>query len=1299
MKRRGNRFLIFCTLFFSGMFNLLGQSFLPPGVDSVVITFVDTPVVSVQKAPLKYNKAFAMSFQMDDALSGIYNKIYPVFHGNGVTPGLTYTDGCGKSISFKMSSGVFIFSSHNYSDILNPDDPYHDHSKLTWPQLDTLYRSHWGIENHGLFDNPDAGSSEIIMYAFQRTESYARKKISDSLAVKSFVIPNNLVVYVDYLSKNRYHSAINQEQDNSWIGFGEAAGVNVESDTINWLKPVKLNRLFLYSDFKKTADTLYAQSQRGIHRWLLSGMHTMPGSFLTEMKEIYNTYGRPGKDDILMTTDDEILDYLAVKQAVQVHQILRGKKLTLTFSGDVPDDRLYYAMTLNVFADRKIDGIKVYGTRAYDFTGTGKDTALINLSWNGRRYPSIERLADSFTTLALASGSPYHALTAMDYVEQLPQGENRIRLQDSLCTLDQTGWTQKYDAGFCNLVKLGPDTTLCPGDSLILTGPENMAEYNWYRNGETFSNLPSVTVFPDTVTNYALIVKDRSGNVMGDTIQVSLFQVPQLHLGADTGLCAGRCLPLAGPPGDYHYLWSTGDTTSSVTVCPVSDTLTWLSVITADSCRVTDSVLIAHYALPQIIIPQDSTSHCYGDSVFLSVQSIDTGLFYRWNTGDTTASISLLPENPDTTLSFSVKAVSPAGCAASDTARIFILPKIPAFDIGPADTALCADSCLSLAGPQGNYTYVWSTGDTTPTITLCPVSDTTVKLTIFTPQKCEASDSVFIAYHLPPALFIPQDSTVYCYDDTLFLQAVSPDTGLSFLWNTGDTTASIVTRPPKPDTVLLYAVRAVSPFGCVSRDSARVFVRPQIKLKMDTTVFKTCDGKPVTLSCSPVQGDFISYTWFFDGNNYETETDSLTLYQPAISGWVNVTGTDDFSCRASDSAYLHTIEYVNLTLPADTGICTGDSLSLTGKGGKLFYWLLGNDTLSADSILQTKPLKSAAYTALSGDDKMCMVRDSVRVALYPLPDTKIKKEDRPVCMHTPLTLQASGAEKYLWLPDSMPGTNYTLTPADTMKIFLLGESHEGCTAADSLLITPAPLPETHFSGLMPSYCENDPAAVLNGEPSGGLFSGDGIRDSLFVPSLAGPGNHTVSYRFVSPEGCVGETSKVTYVYGPVPVIHLIPEDTTLHPGGFVQYDAGPGFDAYYWTTGATTRKVRVNYSDFPAGTDTIRVVAVTGGCSSVGKAILTFAVPNGVIHTRVEPLSLFPNPAHNRVSLSVPAGSKTLDLEIFDGWGKEVYRKKLSEPAENRRHILLDISGLKPGIYYVWLTNRDHSYFSKMIVQ
>jgi hypothetical protein len=1276
--------------------SLFGQQLMPPGVDSVVITFDYPPSVTVQKAPLKYNKAFAMSFQMDDALSDIFNKVYPVFHGDGTTPGLTFTDGCGHPVTFKMSSGVFIFSSNNNTDILNPGQ-YHDQSKLTWPQLSILYRSHWGIENHGLFDNPDVSSPEKIEYAFQRTKSYVRRKVSDSVTFKSFVIPNNIGIYATYLSKNKYHAAINQGMDNSWIGYGDI-GVDLDSDTINWLKPVKLNRLFLYSDFKKSADTLYAQSQRGVHKWFLSGMHTLPGSFLSELREIYQTYGSPGRDDILLAPDDEILDYLAVKQAVQIHKNLKDNKLTITFSGNVPTDRIYYALSLNVFGDQPIRNIQVYGTDKYSFEGVGKDTALINLSWDGRFYYSTEMLADSFTRQAMLTGSPWKALVAMDYVTKLPQGAEKIRLQDSLCSLDLSGWSPGYDAGFCNLVHLGPDTTLCPGDSLSLSGPENMATYQWFQNGEPFSHAPAVVIFPDTTTTYSLTVTDLSGNIMSDTLQVTVFPVPRLQLGNDTGLCAGSCLTLNGPQGEYAYRWSTGDTTASVTVCPVSDTTITLRVLTTDGCRTSDSITLFHHLLPQIDIPQDSASYCYGDSVFLTASATGPEPSFQWNTGDTSSSFAFLPATADTVYHFSVTAVSSYGCRSRDSAEIIVLPKVPAFHLG-ADTGLCAGSCLTLSGPQGEYAYRWSTGDTTASVTVCPVSDTSVLLQVFTHEKCTASDSLFIRHYLPPESNIQQDGFSYCFGDSVYLSAATFSDSNSFLWSTGDTTPYITVLPSFADTTLVYTAAVISSRGCQTIDTANITILPAVKVRMNTDTLQTCAGVPVTLSCTPIQGNITSYVWVFNSDTLFNQNNTTTISNPDTSGPVYVIATGVSGCQATDSAYLRTISYPNTVISGDTAICAGDSVSLTATGGgRFFLWVKGRDTLSRDSVLHVKPSETTVYRLWSGFDTQCLRPDSLKVLFFPLPKTKIIHDTTPICMHSTLHLKAEGADSYRWMPGEVPGDTFSIKLTDTLTVFLTGKSKEGCLAKDSLTLSPAPLPVAHFSGLMLSYCENDPAVTLQGDPAGGIFSGEGIKDTLFIPALAGPGNHSVFYTIISREGCAGKVEKETYVYGPVPAIRLKPADTTLLPGGFVQYDAGPGFDAYYWTTGDLSRIIRVYYNNHPVGTDTIRVVGITGGCSSVGSAAVTFAKPAGIITAKNNVFTVFPNPAHTIARISFHGDGNPVTVVVFDFSGKRILRQY--HPGSTGNCTLnIDVTPLKAGVYFVGFYREGRVYFSKMVVQ
>ncbi len=74
------------------------------------------------------------------------------------------------------------------------------------------------------------------------------------------------------------------------------------------------------------------------------------------------------------------------------------------------------------------------------------------------------------------------------------------------------------------------------------------------------------------------------------------------------------------------------------------------------------------------------------------------------------------------------------------------------------------------------------------------------------------------------------------------------------------------------------------------------------------------------------------------------------------------------------------------------------------------------------------------------------------------------------------------------------------------------------------------LPVVSFSGLNPSYIENDPSSSLLGMPSGGTFTGNGISGFVFDPSVAGVGGpYEIVYSFTDVNGCSASDTLYTSV--------------------------------------------------------------------------------------------------------------------------------------------------------------------------
>ena len=147
------------------------------------------------------------------------------------------------------------------------------------------------------------------------------------------------------------------------------------------------------------------------------------------------------------------------------------------------------------------------------------------------------------------------------------------------------------------------DTTICDGDSTALTatatGGAPPFSYNW-----TPGNLSGavVHVSPSSQTDYTTIVTDANGCTSVSTpVSIDLHPDIEVSLPADTIiqsgdsviLCANASLGFA----PYGYMWSTGMTTSCITVQPTSTST--FTVIASDQC--------GNEAIDTIIIQVDSS--------------------------------------------------------------------------------------------------------------------------------------------------------------------------------------------------------------------------------------------------------------------------------------------------------------------------------------------------------------------------------------------------------------------------------------------------------------------------------------------------------------------------------------------------------------------------------------------------------------------------------------------------------------------------------------------------------------------
>ncbi|MCB9232516.1 MAG: T9SS type A sorting domain-containing protein [Bacteroidia bacterium] len=137
-------------------------------------------------------------------------------------------------------------------------------------------------------------------------------------------------------------------------------------------------------------------------------------------------------------------------------------------------------------------------------------------------------------------------------------------------------------------VNLGPDQTVCPGNSATLDAGNAGSTFLW-SNGAT-----TQTINAANSQDYSVIVTNGLGCEGMDTVNVSL--APSADLGPDQDICAGGSTTLDPGITGQTYSWSTGATSSTLTVNAAGSYS--VTVTDANGCVSSDTVNVSILPAP-----------------------------------------------------------------------------------------------------------------------------------------------------------------------------------------------------------------------------------------------------------------------------------------------------------------------------------------------------------------------------------------------------------------------------------------------------------------------------------------------------------------------------------------------------------------------------------------------------------------------------------------------------------------------------------------------------------------------------
>jgi uncharacterized protein (TIGR02145 family) len=355
--------------------------------------------------------------------------------------------------------------------------------------------------------------------------------------------------------------------------------------------------------------------------------------------------------------------------------------------------------------------------------------------------------------------------------------------------------------------------------------------------------------------------------------------------------------------------------------------------------------------------------------------------------------------------------------------------------------------------------------------------------------------------------------------------------------------------------------------GAVSSNVVQMLVNPVVTPDVSITpsANNVCQGTLVTFTATPVYGGTTpSFQWKVNGvitgfNNV------LFSYSPGNGDAVTCTLTSSELCPSVNpvtsspvNMIVDPILPVGISVSASANpVCSGSTVTFTAlpvhPGLAPFYqWKMNGINVGSNSTVYT-------YIPLNGDQVSCILTSSeictsnnpatsnqvnMVVTNYSAVGISVSASANPVCASTVVTYTANPTNGgtspvYQWkinginAGSGLPTYNYSPVNGDLVSCILT--SNLSCTTnnpvtSNVIAMNVNALPAVSFTRCNDSITITTakPFRLKGGIPLGGTYSGPGVSNGTFNPSVAGIGTKTITYSYTNYASC-SATANVQFI--------------------------------------------------------------------------------------------------------------------------------------------------------------------------
>lgn len=753
-----------------------------------------------------------------------------------------------------------------------------------------------------------------------------------------------------------------------------------------------------------------------------------------------------------------------------------------------------------------------------------------------------------------------------------------------------------------------PTTAVCQGDTIRLQAFGGVY-YHW-SDGSSTSGTQVWAVGTQTLT---VTVTNASGCSATTSITVTVRPKPTPIITPSGPLifCTGGSVTLFASSGMSSYLWfPNGETTSFIVVTQPGSY--YVMVTNSYGCSGTSpTVTVVVHSRPTMatITPPGPLDFCQGSTATLDAG--DGYATYQWSNGSSSRYIIV-----NQTGNYSVIVGNEFGCVTgSNVVVVTVHPAPNPIIVPPGPITFCTGGSVTLLATTATSTpvisYLWNTGETTPSITV--TESGTYRCILTNPYGCtSASQPVQVTVIVPPVPLISPFPLNAIACEGQGVQLYANPSGVNYSWSNGSNQQVITATTTGTYTVTVYNV-----VGCNATTSIYVQIIPIPKIHILGDLY-ACSNVTSAFMVPDFVGNTVDNTFFWSVNGGSVLTGQGSKNITVQWGNFILSGTVTCDITISTTGcHTSTTQTVNISpvipplILGSQSFCKGTSTVLKLSDNYSSYLWLPNGETSATITVST----SGNYSIKVIDSHGCTTTAGpFNVQEVPYPQPSIAIEGRPqttnvvICAGDNLVfncLTTASLSVIKWTSGETT-QKIKISKSGDYKVYVT--DYAGCTGESIIVhVTVEPAPNANITG---------PQAACPGEMSSYMIPVTGgtvtwvvtdpaeIQSGQGTPNLnmkwTSNGTKTIKVTAKSDNGCSSTSTITVDVSSTLKPTILAPDGTSFCEGGSITLHAGSGYASYLWTTGETSESITVT------GPGKIGVTVTTAsGCSGSGSINIT----------------------------------------------------------------------------------------------